>query len=742
MKGGVAMVRAQTAIVLVSLFCAGNVVAGPRRTSAEAGDAQAASSAPADSSATNADESAPSDTSVYELPQVEVTATRTPRPVFLTPSPVSVLDQSSIMESSPANITDLFTTLPGTDVNGTGSNQPRPTIRGHRGQRILLLEDGVRLNNARRQQDFGELPAIVDPSAVKRVEVVRGPGSVLYGSDAIGGVVNIITQAPLQEGFHGSLGYRYGSEGVQNGGRASIEGRSGKWSIEASGTLRESGSAAAPSGSYGNIHLNEDTMVHDTGIQDESTSFRAGYQINDGTNVWAKFERYQADTAGFGYVDPQDYAPEQPFVRILYPNQEFKKFTAGTQSTLDQAFADRLDVTGYVQNNERNFDLHVLVSAGPGQIATDTYNFTDLETYGGRAEASKGLGDSHRLTYGLDFFRDVSENTDSSSTLVTGFGPPQQETSNTPLVPNASYQSFGAFAQDEWKAGSRTTLILGARGQQVTAKTRDTEGIDDPEFESDDATVVGSANGLFKITNDFAAIASVGRAFRSPNLVERFFNGPTPEGFGFQKRNLDLDPETSIDSNLGLRYRNGRISAEAFGFYTEIHDGIRIAATGDSVNGMPAFQNVNVDELVHTGTEISAEARVVHNFHAGANWSYLNAENQEDSSPVGEGYESKLNSWVGYRDPQERFWTEYHVRYVNEREDVQLGSNPVGESLPAFTVHSVRAGARLPRVFGLDQRLGASVENLTDELYAEFANVSFFRPEPRRHFVAWWETRF
>jgi len=82
------------------------------------------------------------------------------------------------------------------------------------------------------------------------------------------------------------------------------------------------------------------------------------------------------------------------------------------------------------------------------------------------------------------------------------------------------------------------------------------------------------------------------------------------------------------------------------------------------------------------------------------------------------------------------------VRYVQEREDVQIGSNPVGESLPSFTVHSIRAGARLPQFFGLDQRVGASVENLTDELYAEFANISFFRPEPRRHFVAWWETRF
>jgi len=726
------MVRARTAILFASLLAAGNVVADSRPASEEV----------VDSGDSNAGVSAPPDTSVYEIPQVEVTATRTPRPVFLTPSPVTVLDQRMLRERAPANLIDVFTTLPGADVNGTGSNQPRPSIRGHRGQRILLLEDGLRLNNARRQQDFGELPALIDPGAVKRVEIVRGPGSVLYGSDAIGGVVNVITRNPIEEGVHGSLGYRYATEGVQNGGRASVEGRAGRWSIAASGTIREAGSIAAPSGSYGDIRLDDDTLVRDTGIEDESSSLRAGYQVAEETDVWAKFERYHADTAGFGYVDPAEYAPEQPFIRLLYPEQEFQKVTAGVQSSVDRVFADRIDVAGYYQKNERQFDLHVVVQAGPGRIATDSYNFTDLETYGGRAEASKGIGSAHRLTYGVDFFRDVSENTDSSATLVTGFGPPQSETSTTPLVPNASFQSMGAFAQDEWSVGSRTTLVLGVRGQQTTAKTRQTRGVSDPPFESDEATAVGSANALVLITNDVAAIASLGRAFRSPNLVERFFHGPTPEGFGFQERNLDLDPETSIDANLGLRYRNSRASVEAFAFRTEIQDGIRIAATGDSVAGMPAFQNVNVDELVHTGGEISGEARIVYGVHAGANWSYLDAENEEDSSPIGEGYASKLNGWVGYRDPRERFWTEYHVRHVRERDDVQIGANPVGENLPAFTVHSVRAGTRLPQFFGLDQRVGASVENLTDELYAEFSNVSFFRPEPRRHFVAWWETRF
>ncbi|MEQ9568874.1 MAG: TonB-dependent receptor plug domain-containing protein, partial [Longimicrobiales bacterium] len=121
----------------------------------------------------------PSDTTVYAIDPLLVTATRGPRLVSETPRPVSVLGRVEVREQAPNTVSDLFRRLPGLDVTGVGVNQARPAIRGQRGQRILLLQDGMRLNNSRRQQDFGELPALVDVTGVERVEVVRGPASVL-----------------------------------------------------------------------------------------------------------------------------------------------------------------------------------------------------------------------------------------------------------------------------------------------------------------------------------------------------------------------------------------------------------------------------------------------------------------------------------------------------------------------------------------------------------------------------------
>ena len=97
---------------------------------------------------------------VYLTP-IAVTATRSPKDVFLTPVPVDVLDRSDIRARAPNSVADLFRGLAGLDASGVGLTQVRPIIRGQRGQRILLLADGERLNNSRRQQDFGEVPALV-----------------------------------------------------------------------------------------------------------------------------------------------------------------------------------------------------------------------------------------------------------------------------------------------------------------------------------------------------------------------------------------------------------------------------------------------------------------------------------------------------------------------------------------------------------------------------------------------------
>jgi outer membrane receptor protein involved in Fe transport len=336
------------------------------------------------------------------------------------------------------------------------------------------------------------------------------------------------------------------------------------------------------------------------------------------------------------------------------------------------------------------------------------------------------------MTYGADAFRDRSDNTDSSLTVVTGFGPPQSQVSTTPQVPNASFRSAGLFAQGDVRVVDRVSLILGGRVQDVMAKTRSTPGLAS-SFESRDRTAVGTANLLVRATPGLNLIASAGRGFRSPNLVERFFNGATPEGSGFQARNLDLDPETSFNVDLGARWRRGVLFAEAFVFQNNVRDGIAIEATGDTVSRLPVYQNVNVDRLRFRGLELTAGARALNAFDLSANFSRIQSKNVTDpNSPVGDTYSRKAVFDAAWRPVGNRVSLGYTLRHNGEQKDIVAGASPVGAVLPAFTVHDVRAQAALFERGRNRTSLVLGVNNLTNALYAEFANASFFRPEPRR----------
>ncbi len=296
---------------------------------------------------------------------------------------------------------------------------------------------------------------------------------------------------------------------------------------------------------------------------------------------------------------------------------------------------------------------------------------------------------------------------------------------------------MGIFAQARAELGTRADLVLGARYQDAHARALD--GTESDAAATTDRTVVGAANLFFRVTGELGLIVSVGRGFRSPNLVERFYTGPTPEGRGIWVRNPDLGPETSLNVDLGARYSSGPVEAELFVFRNRIEDGIRLEATGDTVDGAAVHRNVNVDEMRLRGGEAALVAELGGGVAVTGSYTQIEGESRLDPEEVVTGsYGRKLTAALRYEDPSRRFWTEYGLRHQGERDDLVLGGSYVGETIPGFTTHAVRGGVRLPG----GQRLTLAVENLTDELYAESMNVGFFRPEPGRHLEVSWTLGF
>ncbi len=679
---------------------------------------------------------------VVELPAMTVTATRDLREVFRTPTPVSVVDSATLARRAPASVTDLFFDLPGLDVNGVGPSQSRPIIRGLLGQRILLLEDGIRMNNSRRESDFGELPSLVGLEALGRVEVVRGPASVLYGTDAIGGAVNLITRQPSTaitgSSVHGSFGYRYQSAGNSQRPFGLVTGQVGRLNWLAYGSYRDARDYTAPAGTFGKLPLPNDSKVRDTGVKDQNYAAQLGFGLTETSSLHARYERYNADNAGFGYVDNADLQrPNDPTIAIRYPNQGVDKVSLGyTNTGIHSALADRLDVTTYYVSNQRQLTFDILIPMGPGsQGQIGIHNFTDLQTFGFRIEAAKAIGNV-LLTYGADGFRDRSNNTDT--TTMTGFGPPS--TDPVSKTPNASFRSLGGFLQSDFHVAPRLILIAGVRVQDIKAETRPTPNVTTPLASHENATVVGTLNTEYLLTDNLSLIGTVGRGFRSPNLIERFFNGLTPEGSGYQLRTPDLKPETSLNVDVGLRFRSHQVQLEAFAFRNEITDAIILQPTGDSTffgpgPGTPNYANVNIGKLRYLGLEASGRVALGRGFSTAANVTVIDTRDVRDpSNPVAQGYGFRVGGEARYDHPSGRFWLSYGLRHNGEQSDVANTQSLVGSPLPAFTVMTARGGAQLFRAGRTSHSVSVTLDNVGNKLYSEASSSNtLFRPSPGRN---------
>ncbi len=691
--------------------------------------------------------------STRTLKTVTVTATRQPTYARNVPAPVTVIDSAAIREKTPNSAADLLKEAPGVDVAGTGPSQGRPVIRGQRGQRILLLQDGLRISNSRRQQDFGELPALVDVRQLERIEVVRGPSSVLYGSDAIGGVINLITKTPPTSGparVSGSFGYGYSGAGDQQRGEGNIAVSRNGFALSGSANVRNADSYTAPSGSFGNLRLSDDVDVNDSGVRDRNFSVNGAWR-GPGRGAWLRVDSYEAKDAGFGLVEPRILGDTSARVQLTYPWQQVTKATAGfNTSALSLPFVNRVDVSAYTQRNERDFNsaTDVYVAMGPGRTATvfsRSFNNTDVRTSGVRVEAAK-IANRVIFTYGLDAFRDDARSADSSRTLSTGFGPtPTDRSSTTPSLANAVLRNIGVFAQGDWRLHDRFSFITGVRYNDVRTETNPTAGLPDSltNLSATNSTGVYAVNAIYRATDNVSLVSTYGRGFRAPNLIERYFAGVASTGASIQVINPNLDAETSDNVDLGFRLNVSRVDAEYFWFRNNIRDGIVARPTGRTINRMPEYRNINTSRLVTSGHEASLLVDLGRGFALNTNYTKLTTRDPDAPDlPVSGTYSSRLNAELGYRPASARFWAAYAVRYQGQQQDINLGTSPIGSVLPSFTVMNVRAGARVATIGGRPQDIGLSINNLGNRLYAETANSAFFRPEPGRHVILSVRTTF
>ncbi len=598
-----------------------------------------------------------SETSDTTLPEVVVTATplRTNEDIANIPAQVVVVDQQTIQERQPKTPTLALQQQPGiwaVNVLSQGS----PIIRGQIGNRVLYLWDGIRINNGSSfggpNPYFNQFPL----GAMDHIEVVQGSGSVQYGSDAIGGVINVFSkQAQFTDHFDvgGDIYANYDSNDNGTTQMFDFHLSDDKVALAAGISHQMAGSYYAPEEG-----VLSPTSFHALGGYTDlairpfvDQTLRLTFLYNQRTNV-DSYAQSQLNPNGvprlFNPLERREILKLDYTAENLGPWSSELKFYSYYQ--------------GYHQDSERRIDS--------GTSFTNTVTDTKQKIFGLGLQNITEVG-KFRFIYGVDY-RTEDLDTSLHQALLNELTGQSSELVPDGKTPNGTYNVFDAFAMTEYRPVKWLLLSGGLRFEntQLVSSPKSSDVIPNAGYSLQDLrldknwqSVTWSFGAVANVTRHLDLVTDINSAFRAPTFSDTLSTG-TPV---FSSRiasvpSPDVDPEKSITYDLGARYHDDKFAGSLTGYYTRLFDVVQQVESGTvSIPGQGTFaatHNSNTGEGYVAGAVVDLSYRLHRDWRLFGNATYTYG--QDTQNDVALRFIPPVFGTFGirYDDPHGRWWVE------------------------------------------------------------------------------------
>ena len=644
------------------------------------------------------------------LPDTVVTASRIGEDSLESMSSLGVVTAEQFREQGFRTVPEALANTPGVMVQKTTHGHGSPFIRGFTGRQNLLLVDGVRINNSTYRSGPIQYWNTVDGFSMDRLELVRSQGSVQYGSDALGGTMNILTAdtgyLAADPGWfqQGSAQYRFDTNSSSHVGRLQTRFGDGKnWGASLGltgknfGDIRDSGVGRMKNTGYPeqNLDLKVETLLN------PSTRLSFAHQYLNQDDVWRWHSTIYNDTPWNG-TNTGSYAAR------IYDQERSLTYLKVAGDLIDSPVQNYSATLSFQRSQD---------SAFQDRSATDIRTqVIDVDTIGLDVQLESDLlgGD---LVYGIDYYRD---SIDSAGTR-SGRDP----RSRRPVADDSTYHLLGAFAQLRKPLNQRLETTFGARITHAEAelgKVWDPDNSTDISASADWSNIVFNARALYRLDDSWNLYGGASQGFRAPNAHDLSGNITSRSGQE-QLGTLDLDPEKSWTFELGSRFTSGDVSFGAAGFYTLVDDliiSVPTAPGGDTVEA------TNAQEAEIVGVELEAAVRFLDNLTLSGHLTWQEGDTTSPSflgGPSEEAPVSRLSPLVAslalrYDSPDQRWWVEGRITAADKQDELSARDQrdtqriPPGGT-PSYLVASIRAGLQVSE----NLELTAALENITDEDY-------------------------
>jgi iron complex outermembrane recepter protein len=592
--------------------------------------------------------------------------------------PTSVLSGQELFKQVESTLGATLSTAPGVAVRSFGPGPSRPVIRGLDGDRVLILEDGQRTGDLSSQS--GDHGVNINPAAASRIEVVRGPATLLYGANAIGGLVNVLTNHIPREavtGASGGLTFDLGSGASEGGAAGDVTAGNGSFAFHAGGGGRRSGDVKTPEG------------------QVDNSQSRGAF-----ANVGAAWTGAKSSIgASYGYDDVKYGIPLVEEGNILLTPRRHS-----------------FDVRAEGRNYEGPIESY-RASVGVRRYKHDELEGDEVGTQFTNHTAEVELLAGHRAAGRL-------KGTVGVSALSRSFEAIGEEA----LAPPVDQRGVAAFLYEElsWR---HAVVQFGGRVDHASYEPQG--GLLARDFNNFSGSV-----GLLLRPRDTVTLAfSLARAARHPALEELYFNGAHPGNFAFEVGNDQLGSERALGFDAALRWRHYRGAGEITYFRNRIDDYIFRQPTGEEGDEFPVVNFIAADSLLQ-GIESHFDVRLSSRLVGEVGVDYVRAELRETGQPLPRI--PPLRARFGLRYQANAFQAGGDV--VTAAKQDRLFENETETdgytTLKLFAAYSLQAGQTTHTVT-------ARLDNATNELYQNHLSfIKDFVPEMGRSFKLVYGVRF
>jgi hemoglobin/transferrin/lactoferrin receptor protein len=619
---------------------------------------------------------AQTDTATKTLEEVIVTATRTEQKEKTIPYTVNTIKRNELNRFQPRTTPEALMGVTGVFVQKTNHGGGSAFLRGLTGNQTLILVDGIRLNNSTFRYGPNQYLNTIDAYSILQIEVVKGTGSVQYGTDALGGVIQVLTNEPQFKNQNDRrltalAAGKFMTAGMEQTGRAELRYSGERFAANIGLTKRNFGNVLGGDTTGFQLPSGYNELAYDVKLKfllKDHIELTTAQQLLRQNHV-PVYHKVRLENFLINEMEPQQRILNYARLRI--------KNTNPLLQLIDITLSHQQSIEG--RNSQKN---------GSAVLRKER---DEINTAGLTVDIRSAIAKNWTASSGLDLYFDKVNSKRNDINTVT-----QTKTQLRGLYPDdATYGNYSLFTLHQYQL-KKITFNAGLRYNLFDIRIADTS-LGHTQIKP--SALVANAGVVYAVNRQHHVFATFNNSYRAPNVDDMGTLGIVD--FRYEVPAYKLLPENAYNYEIGYKLRTAKVNLTVAAYYMQLkHLITRVRVPGQTINGYNVYKKENTDDAFIKGMEVDAEIELAKGLKLQTGWAYAYGHSTTRNEPLRRI--PPMNGRVRLTYSLQQWFFAAESWFAAKQSRLAQGDKddnriPAGGT-PGFNVYNVYAGCQLKKI--------------------------------------------